>query len=176
MMTGVIAFLALAAATAAVMLTVLPSQGSPVNGAVGVPAAASSPVAASAVPVAASSVRTPAHKLHAASFPSSSAPAAGAQPTAEPAAQPAAQASQSSAYPSSSPQSGSAGRTFGGQAAGREAQGGYWPGSWNGAGALRFASDRGNLTGGLGRFGPGNRPLSSVVFFCQCSRPSARVT
>jgi hypothetical protein len=166
MMTGAIAFLALAAATAAVVLTVMPSQGSPVNGAVGVPAAASSPVAASAVPVAAPSVRTPAHGLHEVSFPSSSAPAAGTQPTAEPAAQPAAQASQSSAYPSSSPQSGSAGRTFGGPAAGREAQGGYWPGSRNGAGAPRFASGRGNFTGGLGRFGPGNEAFAAGRLAC----------
>ena len=54
---GAITLLVLAAATAAVVLTVMPSSGSAVNRAAGVPATLSSPVAAVAVPVAAPSLR-----------------------------------------------------------------------------------------------------------------------
>jgi len=161
MMTGAITLLVLTAAAAALVLTVTPSHGSPVNGAAGTPAAASSPAAAAVVPVTAPTPRTPAWSVRVVSAPASSAPAAAAQP----APQYTAQASQPSPYPSSSQQPASTGGTFGAPAHGRGDRGGYRPGRWNPAWAPRFAGNHGNFTAGLWRVGFGNRPLSSEVFF-----------
>jgi hypothetical protein len=91
----------------------------------------------------------------------SSAPAAAAKP----APQYTAQASQPAPYPSASQPPASTGETFGAQARGRGDRDVYRPARWNPARAPRFPGNRGNFTGGVWRFGPGNRPLSSEVFF-----------
>jgi hypothetical protein len=157
-MTGAVTLLAVAAAAAAVVLTVTPSHGSAVTSAAGTPAAVSSRAAAAVVPVTTPSPRTSAHSLRKVSPPASSAAA------------PAAQVTLPSPYPSTSPRSDSAGGSFAAQARGRVAHGGYWPGRWNGASVPRFTGIRNNLTGfsgfsgGLRHFGQGNRPLFPEVF------------
>ena len=144
MMTGAITLLVLTAAAAALVLTVTPSHGSPVNGAAGTPAAASAPAAAAVVPVTAPTPRTSARSVRVVSAPASAAPAAAAPP----APQYTAQVSQPSPYPSSSQQPASTGGTFGAPAHGRGDRGGYWPGRWNPAFWSGFAAERARHVGG----------------------------
>lgn len=124
---GAIALLVLSAAVAAVVITVMPSQGGPVNGAAGAPAAARFPVAAATAPAAAPTLRAPGRYLPEASSPPP-APAAGSRPAAQP--------GQSS--PGPGPQEDSAGGKFGGRAPGRGAAGSHWPGQWTGAWLPRY--------------------------------------
>ena len=155
MMAAAATLLVVGAATAALVLTVTPSHGSPVNNAAGAPAAASSPVAVATGPAAPSSPRPSATRTRAAKATASSTPEVVAQTAAEPASP----ADQSSSYPNSSPQSDSVSGSFDrAPASGRGPRGGYWPGRWNGAGMPRFPGGRGNFPGGSWHVGPGNRP------------------
>ena len=138
-MAGAITFLVLAAATAAVVLTVMPSSGSAVNRATGAPAPLSSPVAAAAVPMAAPSLHPAARRLPVASS-SPSAPAAAA-------AQHPAQASQPSADPGPVAQYGSAAATLGARVPGRGAAGRHWPGKGTRTGPPRYGRGPVSFTG-----------------------------
>jgi hypothetical protein len=153
---GAITLLVLAAATAAVVLTVMPSSGSAVNRAVAVsatlcpPVAAtlSPPVAAAAVPVAVPSLHPSAHGLPEAS----SSPSA----TAAAVAPPAAQASQPSADPGPVAQYGSAAATHGARMPGQGAPGRHWPGQGTGEGPPRHGRVPVGFTGMFWRpFAPG---------------------
>ena len=145
---GAITLLVLAAATAAVVLTVMPSSGSAVNRAVAVSATLSPPVAAAAVPVAVPSLRPPARGLPEASS-SPSATAAAVAPTA-------AQASRPSADPGPVAQYGSAAATLGARMPGRGAPGRHWPGQGTGAGPPRHGRAPVGFTGMFWRpFAPG---------------------
>src|SRR6185437_10809100 len=126
---GAVALLVLAAATAAVVLTVMPGQGAPVNRAAVAPAATSAPAVAAVTPAAAS-----------ASPSAPSAPAAGAQP--------AAQAGQTSQDTGASPQETATGRT-----SWQAGQGGHWHGRPIGAWAPRHGRAR-VFTGGPWRPAP----------------------
>jgi len=139
---GAVALLVLAAATAAVVLTVMPGQGAPVNRAAVAPAATSAPAVAAVTPAAAPTPRAPGRKPVAASASPSapSAPAAGAQP--------AAQAGQTSQDTGASPQETATGRT-----SWQAGQGGHWHGRPIGAWAPRHGRAR-VFTGGPWRPAP----------------------
>lgn len=136
---GAITLVTLAAATAVVMITAMPSSGIPVNSAAETPAAASSPVAA-VVPIVASSARTPGHSLRTATSPAST-PAAGAYS--------AVQTSQSSPNPNSNQQYyGSGDGSFGDGASWQDTSGSHWADGGTGAGSQRHGRTDGNFTRG----------------------------
>ena len=149
MAAGAVTLLVVAAATAAVVLTVLPSQGSPVSRAAVTPVTASSraaalvPTASATTPAAAPTPRASvSHPPKA-----STAPAAGAQ------------SGQYSPDAAPAGRGNPAGGTFGAHVRGRGTPGGHWPGRWGGSpryggttvftGALFRPAPR----GGPGRFG-----------------------
>ena len=139
LITGAITLVTLAVATAAVMITTMPSSGIPVNSAAETPAVASSPVAA-VVPMVASSARTPGHRLRTATSPAST-PAAGAYS--------AVQRSQSSPDQNSDQQYyGSGGGSYDGMASGQDTSGSYWADRGTGAGSPRYGRTDGNFTRG----------------------------
>ena len=126
-MAGAITLLVLSAAVAAVVTTVLPSNGSPVNRAAGAAAAARFPVAAATPPAAAPTLGAPGRHV----------PEPGSPPPARAAgSRPAAQPGQSSAGPGS--QEDSAAGNFGGRAPRRGAAGSHWLRLWTGAGPPRY--------------------------------------
>lgn len=144
LMAGAATLLVLAGAAAAVVLTMMPSQGSPVDRAAGAGATVSSPVAAVTVPVAAPT-RVPRRQVpEATTRPSPTAAAAAPAAAAPPAVPP----SQSSPDLS---------RHFSARAPGRGAPGGHWPGRWTGSGPGRFGGTRG-FTGVMWRPVPLGRP------------------
>jgi hypothetical protein len=144
---GAVTLLVLAAATAAVVLTVMPSQGSPANRAAAAPAAASAPVAAAVTPAAAPTPRTPGRQPVEASAPPS-APPAGTRP--------AAQAGQTSPDTGSSPQEAAAGGNPGPRAGWQAGHGGHWHGRRTRAWAPRSGRIRA-FTGALWRPAPPGR-------------------
>jgi hypothetical protein len=141
---GAVTLLVLAAATAAIVLTVMPSQGSPVHRAAAGPAATSAPAAAAVTPAAAPTLRAPGRKPVGAS-PLPSAPAAGAQP--------ATQAGQTAQDTGSGPQGEAAGETSGTRAGWQGGQGGRWHGRRIGTWAPRGGRAR-VFTGALFRPAP----------------------
>jgi hypothetical protein len=148
MATGAITLLALAAATAAVVVAVMPGHGSSVNGTAGAPIPASSPVAA-VVPVAAPSLTTPSHRL-----PGTPSARAVSTESAAGSGQASASAKSSSASAGSGSRYDSAGEAPQGSGSGQGAHGGHWHEGRNGGGQSPFDRTRGDFPGGFWRPAP----------------------
>jgi hypothetical protein len=148
MAAGAVTLLIVTAAAVAVLLTVLPSQGSPISRAAGTPAASSPAASPRPTAPAATRAAAPAPRPSASRTARvSTAPATGVRPGP--------QTGQYSADAGPAERDHAAAGAFGDRAQGRGGPGSRWPGRWGGS--PRYGRT-GVFTGALLRPAPGGRP------------------